>query len=286
MWKTGKDINFIPKKNFFLTYCQSFLLISYSLHNPPRRSRHSSWQADEITVSNRQQRQSDVNFKHLNFLFKLLNRRGETKLRWTQPLVGFLFLFFYPTCFCLVTRSQSSTSQGLSSSGIFTFTSTRLANISSWTQLKQLGSQIKGIMGLHRSKRIINNHLFAPVAHMNWKLELGGGVVSPVGRTSVQLQARWRRAQSPQACSEPGLWPVRMFLYVLHLLHSQKLQRCWTLMLEMRQVRVHRRAGLFTTHTLSTVGSTRALFFLGPCGVSPLLVPSPGPGAEGDIHPG
>lgn len=33
-------------------------------------------------------------------------------------------------------------------------------------------------------------------------------------------------------------------------------------------------------HTLSTVGSTRALFFRGPCGVSPLLVPSPGPGAK------
>lgn len=33
-------------------------------------------------------------------------------------------------------------------------------------------------------------------------------------------------------------------------------------------------------HTLSTVGSTRALFFRGPCGASPLLVPSPGPGAK------
>lgn len=34
------------------------------------------------------------------------------------------------------------------------------------------------------------------------------------------------------------------------------------------------------SRTLSTVGSTRALFFRGGCGVSPLLVPSPGPGAE------
>lgn len=33
-------------------------------------------------------------------------------------------------------------------------------------------------------------------------------------------------------------------------------------------------------HTLSTVGSTRALFFRGPWGISPLLVPSPGPGAK------
>lgn len=42
-------------------------------------------------------------------------------------------MFFF-TCFCRVMRSQSSTSQGFSSSGIFTFTSTRLVNISSWTQ--------------------------------------------------------------------------------------------------------------------------------------------------------
>lgn len=41
------------------------------------------------------------------------------------------------TCFCRVMRSQSSTSQGFSSSGIFTFTSTRLVNISSWTQTKK-----------------------------------------------------------------------------------------------------------------------------------------------------
>lgn len=46
------------KSFFFLTCCQSFLLISYSLHNPPRLPPHSSWQADEITVSNRRQRQT------------------------------------------------------------------------------------------------------------------------------------------------------------------------------------------------------------------------------------
>lgn len=39
---------------------------------------------------------------------------------------------------------------------------------------------------------------------------------------------------------------------------------------------------LLMIHTLSTVGSTRALFFRGPWDVSPLLVPSPGPGAEND----
>lgn len=39
---------------------------------------------------------------------------------------------FIFTCFCRVMRSQSSTSQGFNSSGIFTFTSTRLVNISSW----------------------------------------------------------------------------------------------------------------------------------------------------------
>ncbi|TNN68987.1 hypothetical protein EYF80_020848 [Liparis tanakae] len=33
------------------------------------------------------------------------------------------------------------------------------------------------------------------------------------------------------------------------------------------------------------LGSTRALFFRGPCGVSPLLVPSPGPGAAKQKHP-
>lgn len=36
--------------------------------------------------------------------------------------------------------------------------------------------------------------------------------------------------------------------------------------------------------TLSTVGSTRALFFRGPWGGSVLLVPSPGPGAEEENH--
>lgn len=40
------------------------------------------------------------------------------------------------TCFCRVMRSQSSTNQGFSSSGIFTFTSTRLVNISSCTHRK------------------------------------------------------------------------------------------------------------------------------------------------------
>lgn len=44
----------------------------------------------------------------------------------------FLRWVFFLTCFCLVIRSQSSTNQGFSSSGIFTFTSTRLVNISSW----------------------------------------------------------------------------------------------------------------------------------------------------------
>lgn len=34
--------------------------------------------------------------------------------------------------------------------------------------------------------------------------------------------------------------------------------------------------------TLSTVGSTRALFFRGGCGISPVLVPSPAPGAKKD----
>lgn len=38
-------------KLFILTYCQSFLLISCGLHNPPGWSPRSSWQADEITVS-------------------------------------------------------------------------------------------------------------------------------------------------------------------------------------------------------------------------------------------
>lgn len=42
------------------------------------------------------------------------------------------------TCFCRMTRSQSSTSQGFISSGIFTFTSMRLANISSWTNAETI----------------------------------------------------------------------------------------------------------------------------------------------------
>lgn len=43
-------------KELILTYCQSFLLISYSLHNPPRQSLHSSSPADEITVNNKKQK--------------------------------------------------------------------------------------------------------------------------------------------------------------------------------------------------------------------------------------
>lgn len=43
-------------KELILTYCQSFLLISYSLHNPPEQSLHSSSPADEITVGNKKQK--------------------------------------------------------------------------------------------------------------------------------------------------------------------------------------------------------------------------------------
>lgn len=90
-----------------------------------------------------------------------------------------------------MTRSQSSTSQGLSSSGIFTFTSTRLANISSWTHRirEQLKKRQNGIIsvhpaGLHRSNMfemiiIVITNLFALVAHMNWKQQPGRGMVSP-----------------------------------------------------------------------------------------------------------
>lgn len=62
---------------------------------------------------------------------------------------------------------------------------------------------------------------------------------------------------------------------------------------EVKSLKGIKQAGMFSCfsmksllmiHTLSTVGSTRALFFRGPWGVSPLLVPSPGPGAKQDIH--
>lgn len=289
-------------KEFVLTYCQSFLLIFYSLHNPPRPSRHSSWQADEITVGKRQQRQrvtwilNIYSFCLSCWTFTVCQSWGEQK-----PL---RFVFF-PTCFCLVTRSQSSTSQGLSSSGIFTFTSTRLANISSWTNriTEQLKKRENGIIsvhpaGLHRSNMferitIIITNLSALVAHMNWKQEPGRRMVSPERRKikgtshkSMQLLALPLDGEPKSGrhalTSGYGLsWYFCMF-YSCYILI--KLQRCWSLMVEITSVCIHRWSRLFTTHTLSTVGSTRALFFLGPCGVSPLLVPSPGPGAREHIN--
>lgn len=77
-------------KEFFLTYCQSFLLISYSLHNPPRLSPHSSWQADEITVGNRQQRQRVTRILNIYsfclscWTFTVCQSWGEQKPLWFE----------------------------------------------------------------------------------------------------------------------------------------------------------------------------------------------------------
>lgn len=103
---------------------------------------------------------------------------------------------FTGTCFCLVIKSQSSTSHGFSSSGIFTFTSTLFINVSSWEKPSQT----------------------------NYSQVL-------IGSTAP-------------FCFAPKI-PGRE----------------WKIL------------------TLSTVGSTRALFFLGGWGVSLVLLPSPMPGA-------
>lgn len=189
-------------------------MISYSLHNPPRPSPRSSWQADEITASNRQQRQRVMRI--LNSQSFYLSRwtftvRQSRKLLWFEVCGFFIFL----TCFCLVTRSQSSTSQGLSSSGIFTFTSTRLANISSWTHgiTEQWEERDYGLIcvdpaGLQRSNVI--NDLPALVPHMNWKQELDRGMVSPEGKENQRNQRGKQILARPldeEACFE-GSWSV------------------------------------------------------------------------------
>lgn len=164
-----------------------------------------------------------------------------------------MLLFFFPTCFCLVTRSQSSTSQGLSSSGIFTFTSTRLANISSWThgiteQLKKRDYDIicvnpAGLHGSNMLELIFINNLSALVAHMNWKKNwaeewflLRGKKIKGTSNESMQLLASpldgEPKTRRPALTQAYGLsWYSCMFYSCSILI---KLQRCWTSMLQMK----------------------------------------------------
>lgn len=172
----GYKLFFCCILSLFLTYCQSFLLISCSLHNPPRPSRHSSWQADEITVSDTEQRQGVRCILNMLIFCVWTAEPSQSQSRSEQTPLWFetCGFFYLHTCFCLVTRSQSSTSQGFSSSGIFTFTSTRFANISSWWSknscnrgiLELFLSQLQECRGQTLLVELINiKNIFALVAH-------------------------------------------------------------------------------------------------------------------------
>lgn len=60
------------------------------------------------------------------------NGSGNNKYQWESETA-------WQTCFCRVIRSQSSTSHGFSSSGIFTLTSTRFINVSSCSHQQTRG---------------------------------------------------------------------------------------------------------------------------------------------------
>lgn len=143
------------------TCYQRFLLISCNLHSPPGSCLHSSFQAGGTATEKKSHTIIKETFRtilqlqlltiiwfgsgltqHVQLIFIWIKVTGVKRRTFLSSALGkTLGRLLSVTCFCLVIRSQSSTSHGFNSSGIFTFTSTRLINVSSCTKTVPVNNQ-------------------------------------------------------------------------------------------------------------------------------------------------
>lgn len=157
-------------------------------------------------------------------------------------------------------KSQSSTSHGFSSSGIFTFTSTLFINVSSWKKKKKWShTNYFQITIQDKSHRIGCFH------NSNTSLDYGIAKVDSRGNREITQIFQGLLATL-------GFCKITAF----HAAVPQNKHCCLS---KATRFSVKKPTRESPTRTLSTVGSTRALFFLGGWGVSLVLLPSPIPGA-------